>query len=231
MYKEMGASTLDGVLTLKLDRSSIASFTSSQSTSEVSMTVNDAIDAAIEPINISLRPPKLQLKRGTIDDLNDIRALIQGLADHVEESDSITTTADDLRLDGFETPSPLYYCLLLHDTDTDKACGVAVIFFGYTMESGKFLYLEDLFIEEAYRGRGGGKSVMLALANIAQLLDCGSFKWQALDWNTPSLKFYESIGAKVLEGLLTSRFAGKEALEGLARHAGMHEGVFSLFVK
>jgi GNAT superfamily N-acetyltransferase len=79
------------------------------------------------------------------------------------------------------------------------------------------LYLEDLFVEEQYRKRRAGKSTMLALASIAQTLGCGSFVWQALDWNKPSLEFYERIGARVQENLLTSRFAGRD----LARFAAI----------
>jgi len=206
----MGASTLDGVLTLQMDKENICSFASSHPTTQGRITVNAAIDTSLEPINISLAESKLQLKCATAGDLNDIRILIQGLADHVNESNAVSTIPEQLRLDGFETPSPLYYCLLLNDMDNGKACGVAIIFFGYDIDSGRFLYLEDLYIEEKYRGKGGGRAVMLALASIAQVLDCGSFVWQALDWNTPSLKFYNKIGAKVQQGLLTSRFAGED---------------------
>lgn len=191
-----------------MDRTSIEKITAPLVVQET-LSIHDAMDAAIDAANASLPSlSKLELKRATADDLTDIRSLVQGLADHVKESDSITTTPGQLLLDGFETSDPLYYCLLLNDVDSKRACGVAIIFFGYDIGSGRFLYLEDLFIEESYRGKGGGKSVMWALASISQKLDCGSFVWQALDWNKPSLLFYEGIGAKIQEGLLTSRFAG-----------------------
>ena len=205
-----------------MSKKGINDFVSFQPTVEGNMTVNAAIDAALELINVVMAPSKLQMKRATAEDLSDIQTLIQGLADHVNESDSISITPEQLRLDGFETPSPLYYCLLLNDADTGRACGAAIIFFGYDTDSGRFLYLEDFFIEEKYRGKGGGKSTMLALASVAQMLHCGSFVWQALDWNTPALQFYERIGAKVQTGLLTSRFAGKDlerfAMSGVDNH-------------
>lgn len=217
LYKKMGASTLDQVLTLKMDRLGMKDFVSYQPAVEGHMTINAAIDAALEPINLTqLKKSKLRLKRATADDLIDVQTLVQGLADHVNESDAVNVTLEQLRLDGFETLAPLYYCLLLYDTETGKACGVAVIFFGYDIDSGCFLYLEDMFIQEAYRGKRGGTSTMMALASIAQILGCGSFVWQALEWNTPSLKFYDSIGAKVQQGLLTSRFAGQD-LERFAK--------------
>lgn len=206
----MGASTLDDLLTLSMDRESIKVFVSTQATENCNMTVNDAIDECLEQTNESLRDSKIQLKRATVDDLTDMRNQVQGLATYVKEPGAVKTTLEQLRLDGFEAPSPMFYCLLLYDTETSKACGVATIFFGYGIDSGRFLYLEDLFVEEKYRGRRAGKATMLALASIAQTLGCGSFVWQALDWNKPSLEFYERIGAKVQGNLLTSRFAGKD---------------------
>jgi GNAT superfamily N-acetyltransferase len=73
-----------------------------------------------------------------------------------------------------------------------------------------FLYLEDLFIEEAYRGNGAGTFVMTTLGEIALSLNCNKMVWQALDWNTPALTFYQNkIGAHIVDGLLTTRFAGR----------------------
>jgi GNAT superfamily N-acetyltransferase len=86
----------------------------------------------------------------------------------------------------------MYYCLLLEDS-TKTVCGIAFIYFGYDMRNGRYLYLEDLFFEERVRGKGGGKKVMLALANICPLLDCRMFMWQSLDWNTRALEFYANI--------------------------------------
>jgi GNAT superfamily N-acetyltransferase len=72
-----------------------------------------------------------------------------------------------------------------------------------------FLYLEDLFIEESYRGNGAGTFVMTTLGEIALSLKCNKMVWQALDWNTPALTFYQNkIGAHIVDGLLTTRFAG-----------------------
>lgn len=206
----MGASTLDELLTLKMNRASIKSSAPTATTANSNLAVNDAIDAALKPINDSLKESKIQMKRATVDDVEEMRNQVQRLAIHVKEPNAVKTTLDQLRLDGFETPIPLYYCLLLYDTETNKTCGVATIFFGYDVDSGRFLYLEDLFVEEEYRKRRAGKSSMLALASIAQMLDCGSFVWQALDWNKASLEFYERIGAKIQQNLITSRFAGEE---------------------
>ena len=81
-------------------------------------------------------------------------------------------------------------------------------------QSSLFFYLEDLFIEETYRGNGAGTFVMTTLGEIALSLNCNKMVWQALDWNTPALEFYQNkIGAHVVDGLLTTRFAGSSLYE------------------
>jgi GNAT superfamily N-acetyltransferase len=80
---------------------------------------------------------------------------------------------------------------------------------------GRFLYLEDLFLEVEYRQRGGGNLVMQTLAQICQSLQCTHLYWQALDWNTSGLQFYDKIGAEILEGVMTSRYCG-DAMKAFA---------------
>lgn len=60
------------------------------------------------------------------------------------------------------------------------------------------LYLEDLFVEPAHRGVGIGKALLAALAALAVERDCGRLEWRVLDWNEPSIRFYESLGAQRL---------------------------------
>ena len=60
------------------------------------------------------------------------------------------------------------------------------------------LYLEDLFVVPAARGRGVGKALLKYLAALAVERRCGRFEWRVLDWNTPSIEFYKSLGASVM---------------------------------
>src|SRR6185503_4700067 len=60
------------------------------------------------------------------------------------------------------------------------------------------LYLEDLFVEPAHRGAGLGKALLRRLAAIAIERDCGRFEWRVLDWNDPSIRFYQSLGATLM---------------------------------
>src|SRR6478752_1937508 len=75
-----------------------------------------------------------------------------------------------------------------------KAVGMALYFHNFSTFLGrKGLYLEDLFVQPAHRGRGYGKGLLLALARIAHERKCGRFEWMVRDWNEPSIRFYESL--------------------------------------
>ena len=125
---------------------------------------------------------RLGLKLATVDDVNEIARLVQGLADHVNEPDAVNTTVDHYRRDGFEG-RPCFHCIVLNhigDDGTVYTCGIAFCYLGFSLSDGLFLYLEDLFIEEAFRGKGAGTVVMRALASICYSLGCSRFVWQAL---------------------------------------------------
>jgi GNAT superfamily N-acetyltransferase len=77
------------------------------------------------------------------------------------------------------------------------------------------LYLEDLFVRPAFRGRGIGKALLVRLARLALERDCRRFEWAVLDWNRPARDFYEALGAESNPSWVNYRITGK-ALERLA---------------
>jgi len=80
-----------------------------------------------------------------------------------------------------------------------RAVGFALFFTTFsTFLCKPGVYLEDLFVEPAQRGHGIGKALLRELAALAVARDCGRFEWRVLDWNEPSIRFYESLGAKIL---------------------------------
>src|SRR4051812_33398168 len=80
-----------------------------------------------------------------------------------------------------------------------RSVGFALYFISFsTFLCKPGLYLEDLFVEPAHRGHGHGKALLKHLARICVERDYGRFEWRVLDWNEPSIKFYESLGAKIL---------------------------------
>jgi GNAT superfamily N-acetyltransferase len=80
-----------------------------------------------------------------------------------------------------------------------KPIGYATYFFTFTSMMGRrALWLDDLFIDPAFRGKGIGKALMAYLANIAVQNQCARFEWIVLDWNTSAIEFYKGLGADVL---------------------------------
>ncbi|MEO8384921.1 MAG: GNAT family N-acetyltransferase [Betaproteobacteria bacterium] len=90
-------------------------------------------------------------------------------------------------------------CECIIAREGDEPIGFALFFTTFSTflcKSG--LYLEDLFVVPAARGHGGGKALLKYLAALARERNCGRFEWRILDWNTPSIAFYESLGAAIL---------------------------------
>lgn len=94
--------------------------------------------------------------------------------------------------------------------------GMAMYFNNYsTWRAKPGVYLEDLFVKPEYRGRGYGKLLIQELAREVLRIDGGRLEWSCLRWNTPSLKFYDGLGAERMEDWIGLRVEG-EALEKLA---------------
>ncbi|MCQ2388051.1 MAG: GNAT family N-acetyltransferase [Clostridia bacterium] len=97
-----------------------------------------------------------------------------------------------------------------------KEIGFALFFHNFSTFLGKAgIYLEDLFIEPEYRGKGYGKALLKKLASIAVERRCGRLEWWCLDWNKPSIDFYLSMGAEPMKDWTTYRITG-DTLKTLA---------------
>jgi GNAT superfamily N-acetyltransferase len=153
------------------------------------------------------------IRVATRADVEEILALIRELAEYEREPNAVTATAADLVRDGFGE-RPMFHVLLA--CDGEKVAGFAFYFFAYsTWRAQPTLYLEDLFVRPPYRGRGYGIALMRRLADEAVKTNCGRFQWQVLDWNEPAIRFYESLGAKILREWWTVRVDG-DAIAKLA---------------
>lgn len=90
-----------------------------------------------------------------------------------------------------------------------KEVGFALFFHNFSTFLGRAgIYLEDLFVQPEYRGRGYGKGILKKLAAIALERGCGRLEWWCLDWNKPSIDFYLSLGAEPMEDWTVYRIAG-----------------------
>jgi GNAT superfamily N-acetyltransferase len=91
----------------------------------------------------------------------------------------------------------------------DEPVGFALFFQSYSTFLGKpGLYLEDLFVRPAARGRGVGAALMSACAQIAVHRQYGRFEWAVLDWNTPALEFYARLGSRRMSEWTVQRLTG-----------------------
>jgi len=94
--------------------------------------------------------------------------------------------------------------------------GFALFFHNFSTFLGKpGIYLEDLFVLENHRGKGFGTKLLASLAAIAMERDCGRLEWAVLDWNEPSIEFYKSLGARLMNEWIVNRVTG-ESLTALA---------------
>ena len=90
-----------------------------------------------------------------------------------------------------------------------KPVGSALFFHNFSTFLGRAgIYLEDLYVQPAYRGRGYGKALLKRLAQITVDRGCGRLEWACLDWNQPSIDFYRSLGAVPMDGWTTYRLTG-----------------------
>ena len=95
-----------------------------------------------------------------------------------------------------------------------KEVGFALYFHNFSTFLGRAgIHLEDLFVLPEYRGKGYGKAILKKLAQITVQRGCGRLEWCCLDWNTPSINFYESLGAKPLSDWTIFRVTGDTLYE------------------
>ena len=153
------------------------------------------------------------IREATAKDVSLILHFINGLAEYEKLPHEVETN-EAMIADTLFGASPKAFCLLC-EIDDDPV-GFAIYFYNYSTWKGKYgIYLEDLFVYPEHRGKGAGKALLVHIAGIAVANDCGRFEWSVLDWNTPSIDFYTSLGARVMEGWDIYRVDG-EALEKLA---------------
>lgn len=146
-------------------------------------------------------------------DTETVLRFIRALADYEKLADDCVADADALRANLFG-PRPYAEVLLLEEDG--EAAGFALFFHNFSTFLAKpGIYLEDLFVDPAHRGKGYGKALLKRLAELAVTRGCGRLEWSVLDWNQPSIDFYLSLGAKPMEEWTHYRLDG-ERLAGLA---------------
>ncbi|MFI3283674.1 MAG: GNAT family N-acetyltransferase [Erysipelotrichaceae bacterium] len=144
----------------------------------------------------------MKIRTATQNDLKEIAQLIREIAEYEKMSNDIKWTEENLNQALFIEKSAY---VILGELE-GKIIGFALYFFNFsTFEGRKGLYLEDLFIYEAYRSNGYGKLFFNELLRIAKENNCGRMEWVCLNWNKPSIGFYESLNAQPLTQWTTWR--------------------------
>lgn len=106
------------------------------------------------------------------------------------------------------SPSRPARCLVL-TTPSGTTAGIALYFYNYsTWRARPGIYLEDLYVKQSERKNGYGKRLLVELAKEVVAMRGGRLEWCVLKWNEPSIKFYESIGAKMMNEWVTMRVDG-----------------------
>ena len=156
------------------------------------------------------------IRSATPADAPGILQLIRALADYEKLSHQVVVDEARLREHLF---GPRPYAEVLLAEEEAQLVGYALFFHTYSTFLGQpSLYLEDLFVLPSHRGKGFGKAMLARLARLAVERHCGRFEWMVLDWNTPAIQFYESLGAVVAPEWKLCRMTG-EALQRFAATA------------
>jgi len=154
----------------------------------------------------------MALRRATRTDVPEILRLIRALAEYEKLSGEVVASEAALAQTLFGERSAAEVLLA---EEGGRAVGFALFFQNYSTFLAKpGIYLEDLFVEPAFRGKGLGKQLLQAIARLAVERGCGRFEWAVLDWNEPAIGFYQGLGAKPMADWTVMRLTG-EALRKL----------------
>jgi len=155
------------------------------------------------------------IREATPNDAALILQFVRELAEYERAPDAVKVTETELMRDGFPAAGQeRYYDCLIAEEDGEPA-GMALFFPVYSTWRGRSLHLEDLIVRPQFRGRGIGKSLLTRVAAAAVERGCSLLFWHVLDWNTPAIDFYRSLGAVPLEEWRRMRL-GDDALRAVA---------------
>jgi GNAT superfamily N-acetyltransferase len=158
----------------------------------------------------------LSIRAATPADISLIGQFIRDLAEYEKLAHAVRFDEDVMAQKLFG-PRP-YAEVLIGEID-GLAQGFALFFHNFsTFEGRPGIYLEDLFVRPDARGSGLGKALLGKLAALAVERDCARLEWSVLDWNTPAIDFYKSLGATPMDEWTVYRVDG-DALDNLATHS------------
>ena len=156
----------------------------------------------MESLNIVIR-------RADIKDFPVIMEMIRDLAAFEKAFEEVTNSVEQMILE----EEHFFVELAVLD---EEIVGMALCFFAYYTWVGKSLYLDDLFVMPAYRGKGIGTLLLRRVFEVALQEDCKRLRWQVLDWNENAVRLYRNIGAAISNQWLNCDFHQQEMKQFLA---------------
>ena len=154
----------------------------------------------------------MKIRPAKREEVGEVLQLIQDLATYEKAPDQVEASEDDL-LNTIFAKDPRVFCDLV-EVDGQIA-GIAIWFLNYSTWQAKHgIYLEDLYIKPEFRARGYGKALLKHLAQICDREGYGRLQWWVLDWNSPAIEFYQSLGAEAMDEWTVYRTSG-QALKDL----------------
>lgn len=160
----------------------------------------------------------IHIRKALEADMEAVHALVRELADYEKAPEAVKTSAEIYKRDGFQLEKNLFECFVA-ETEQKEVVGIALFYFGYSTWKGKMLYLDDLVVSSSYRRQGIGKKLFDRLVSYALEQDAQMMKWQVLDWNTPAINMYKSLGT-VFDSEWIDCKLYKEQLENWQQEAG-----------
>jgi GNAT superfamily N-acetyltransferase len=138
----------------------------------------------------------LLIRAAAVSDVPLLLRFFRELAEYEREPDAVVITEEILINDGFGS-RPKFRSLIAEWDG--EATGYALFFDIYSSWKGSGIFLEDLFVREAFRGRGIGRALLSEVARIARQEGCYGIRWEVLGWNETAIKFYKSLGGEFFE--------------------------------
>ncbi|PIE89490.1 MAG: GNAT family N-acetyltransferase [Acidobacteria bacterium] len=154
------------------------------------------------------------IRQAEKEDASSILELIKGLAIYEKAPNEVISTEEDIIRDGFgEQP---FFHVFIAENEEKQPIGFALFFYTWSTWTGRpTLYLEDLFVNPAFRGQGIGLALFKRVAKTAVNEKCQRVEWAVLDWNMLARDFYHELGASHSQGWLPYRLTG-DALKAFA---------------
>ena len=148
----------------------------------------------------------MKIRPARSDEASIILQLIKDLAEYEKAPDEVKASEKEINETIF-AENPKVFCDFV-EVDGEIA-GMAIWFLNYSTWQGKHgIYLEDLYVKPEFRGRGYGKALLQHLASICNERGYGRFQWWVLDWNSPAIEFYRSLGAEAMSEWTVYRVSG-----------------------